>query len=191
MKIAKVTEKLLSNAWKPLKLFTYEYTRLTGAKETQVREVYDKGDGAAVFMYNPLERKVLLTRQFRMPAYINGVQDGIMTEVPAGMLDADDPETCILKEIEEETGYRIPTVDKVHYAYMTPGAVTEKTYLFFGQYDASMKVSDGGGLVSEHEEIEVIEMSYEKLKKAYQKNEFTDAKTLLLIQYAMINRLLD
>lgn len=191
MKISEIKEKVLSNKWKPLKLFSYQYTSTDGRTEEQVREVYDKGDGAAVFMYNKQAKKVLLTKQFRMPAYINGVASGIVTEVPAGMLDKDDPETCIIREIEEETGYRVPKVKKVRDCFMTPGAVTEITHMFVAEYDESMKVAEGGGLNDEQEDIIVFEMGFAEVKKAIENNEFNDAKTLILLQYALIHNLLE
>ncbi|MGY5356098.1 NUDIX domain-containing protein [Wenyingzhuangia sp. IMCC45467] len=191
MKISDIKEKNLSNSWKPLKLFSYNYTATDGKTFTQVREVYDKGDGAAVFMYNTKTKKVLLTKQFRMPAYINGVKTGVMTEVPAGMLDKDDPETCIIREIEEETGYRVPKVKKVRHCFMTPGAVTEITHMFVAEYSDDMKVAKGGGLDVEQEDILIFEMSFKEVKKAIENNEFNDAKTLILLQYAWIHNLLE
>ncbi len=191
MTISNIKETLLSNKWKPLKLFSYDYKRSDGKTDRQVREVYDKGDGAAVFLYNKSTKKVLLTKQFRMPAFINGLQTGIVTEVPAGMLDADDPETCILREIEEETGYRIPSVKKVSDCFMTPGAVTEITHMFVAEYTDKMKVAKGGGLTTEQEDIIVFEMSFDEVKRSVENNEIRDAKTLILLQYAWIHNLLE
>lgn len=191
MKISNIKETILSKTWKPLKLFSYDYTRTDGRTEVQTREVYDKGDGAAVFMYNKQTKKVLLTKQFRMPAYINGVPSGIVTEVPAGMLDKDDPETCIIREIEEETGYRVPKAKKVKDCFMTPGAVTEITHMFIAEYSDDMKVAEGGGLNEEQEDILVFEMSFSEAKKALENNEFNDAKTIILLQYAWIHNLLE
>ncbi|MDO6802826.1 NUDIX domain-containing protein [Wenyingzhuangia sp. 1_MG-2023] len=191
MKIDKIQEKVLSNQWKPLKEFVYQYTASDGRIFEQKREVYDKGDGAAVLMYNKVTQKVLLTQQFRMPAYINHVSEGIVTEVPAGMLDKDDPETCIIREIEEETGYRVPKVKSVGDVIMTPGAVTEVTYMFVAAYDESMKVSAGGGLEDEQEDILIYEMNFDDVKKSIQNNEIKDGKTLILLQYAWIHGLLE
>lgn len=191
MRISNVKEKVLSNIWKPIKLFTYTYISSKGEMYEQKREVYDKGDGAAVFLYNPKTKKVLLTKQFRMPAYINGIKDGIVTEVPAGMLDKDDPETCIIREIEEETGYRVPKVKKVRDCFMTPGAVTEITHMFVATYNESMKVHNGGGLDIEQEDILVFEVGFEELKRSIKNNEIKDAKTLILLQYAWIHNLLE
>ncbi len=191
MKISNIKEQVLANTWKPLKLFSYQYFSSKGKTWDQVREVYDKGDGAAVFMYNQQTKKVLMTKQFRMPAYINGIATGIVTEVPAGMLDKDDPETCIIREIEEETGYRVPSVKKVKNCFMTPGAVTEITHMFIAEYNETMKVSNGGGVANEQEDILVFEMTFEEVKRSLKNNEIRDAKTLILFQYAMLHHLLE
>jgi len=191
MKISNVKEKVLSKVWKTLKLFTYQYHTIDGTVYEQKREVYDKGDGAALLMYNPSTKKVLLTQQFRMPAYINGVKNGIMTEVPAGMLDKDTPEDCIKREVLEETGYEIKKVTRVMDCFMTPGAVTEITYMFVAEYDETMKVEVGGGLSEEQEEIVIFEESYKEVKKMLINNKVKDAKTLILLQYAFINKLID
>ncbi|NIJ45302.1 nudix-type nucleoside diphosphatase (YffH/AdpP family) [Wenyingzhuangia heitensis] len=191
MTISDIKEKILANTWKPLKLFTYQYKGSSGKEWEQTREVYDKGDGAAVLMYNKAAKKIVLTKQFRMPAYINGLKGGIVTEVPAGMLDKDDPETCIIREIEEETGYKVPKVIKVRDCFMTPGAVTEITHMFIAAYDETMKVANGGGLENEQEDILVFEMSFEEAKRVVENNEIKDAKTLILLQYAWIHHLLE
>ncbi len=191
MTIDTIKEKVLSNVWKPIKLFTYNYTSSKGEIYQQTREVYDKGDGAAVLLYNKQTQKIILTQQFRMPAYINGLENGIVTEVPAGMLDKDDPETCIIREIEEETGYRVPRVKKVRDCFMTPGAVTEITHMFIAEYDATMRVSEGGGLENEQEDILVFEQEFTEVKRSIENNEIKDAKTLILLQYAWIHNLLE
>lgn len=191
MKISNIKQKILSNYWKSLKLFSYDYVSVNGDVYKQKREVYDKGDGAAVLLYNSLTRKIVLTKQFRMPAYINGVKDGVMTEVPAGMLDKDNPENCIIKEVLEETGYRISKVTKIADCFMTPGAVTEITHMFISEYNQSMKVNDGGGLVTEQEDILVFEVSYEEVKKMLLNNEIKDAKTLILLQYACMHKIIN
>jgi len=191
MTISDIEEKILTNIWKPLKQFTYQYKSSEGSTYKQVREVYDKGDGAAVLMYNKVSKRILLTKQFRMPAYINGISDGIVTEVPAGMLDNDNPETCIIREIEEETGYRISTVKKIIDCFMTPGAVTEVTHMFIAEYDESMKVNNGGGLLTEQEDILIFEMGFDDVKINLKNNKFKDAKTIILLQYAWLHNLLE
>jgi len=180
---------LLSDNWYVLNKVTFDYQKKDKSWITQKREVYDRGNGAAILLYNKKQKTVVLTRQFRLPTYLNGNQSGMMIEACAGLLDADNPEQCIIRETEEETGYRLPNVQKVLETYMSPGAVTEILYLFVGEYDESMKVSDGGGLVSEQENIDVMEMSYDQAYSMIESGEIKDAKTILLLQYAKINNL--
>lgn len=180
---------LLSNNWYLLNNVTFDYLRKDGVWITQKREVYDRGDGAGILLYNREQKTIILTRQFRLPSYLNGNKTGMMIEVCAGLLDKDHPEQCIIRETEEETGYRVSTVQKVFETYMSPGAVTEILYLFVGEYDASMKVNEGGGLEHEHEEIEVIEMPFEEAYNMIATGEIKDAKTILLLQYAKLNNL--
>lgn len=132
---------------------------------------------------------VILTRQFRLPTYLNGNKSGLMIEVCAGLLDKDDPEACIIRETEEETGYRLHSVKKVFESYMSPGAVTEILHCFIGEYDISMKVSTGGGLEDEHEEIDVIEIPFDQAYVMIESGEIKDAKTIMLLQYAKIHEL--
>jgi len=134
--------ELLSNNWYLLNKVTYEYKKEDNTIETHIREVYDRGNGAAILLYNSTQKTVILTRQFRLPSYLNGNKTGMMIEVCAGLLDKDHPEQCIIRETEEETGYRLSTVHKVFETYMSPGAVTEILYLFVGEYDATMKVNE-------------------------------------------------
>ena len=180
---------LLSDNWYVLNKVTFDYQKKDKSWITQKREVYDRGNGAAILLYNKKQKTVVLTRQFRLPTYLNGNQSGMMIEACAGLLDADNPEQCIIRETEEETGYRLPNVQKVLETYMSPGAVTEILYLFVGEYDVSMKVSDGGGLISEQENIDVMEMSYDQAYSMIESGEIKDAKTILLLQYAKINNL--
>lgn len=191
MKIKNISSKILSNVWKPLKMFQYDYISSKGVQYIQQREVYDKGDGACVLMYHPEQQTVLLTKQFRMPTYINGNLDGIMLEVPAGMLDGDEPLHCIQKEIEEETGYAIPTIRYLGFCFMTPGAVTEKTYFYFAHYTEKLKVSSGGGCANEQEDIVLVTYSKEQIKQMVLDFEIIDAKTMLVLQYALLHNLLE
>ena len=138
--------ELLSNNWYILNKVTVDYQKKDNSWDTQVREVYDRGNGAAILLYNQHKGTVILTRQFRLPTYLNGNNSGMMIEVCAGLLDEDDPETCIIRETEEETGYRLHSVKKVFESYMSPGAVTEILHLFIAEYDPNMKVNSGGGL---------------------------------------------
>lgn len=187
--IIKKTE-VLSDNWYTLNKVTFDYQKKDDAWITQKREVYDRGNGAAILLYNKLQKTVILTRQFRLPTYVNGNATGMMLEVCAGLLDQDNPEQCIIRETEEETGYRITNVTKVMETYMSPGAVTEILYLFIGEYDESMRVSEGGGVAHEEENIEVIEMPFDEAYARIESGEMRDAKTIILLQYAKINSLI-
>lgn len=181
--------ELLSDNWYLLNKVTFDFLRKDGVWITQKREVYDRGNGAGILLYNREQKTIILTRQFRLPAYLNGNETGMMIEVCAGLLDQDHPEQCIIRETEEETGYRIKSVQKIMETYMSPGAITEILHLFIGEYDASMKVNEGGGLEHEQEEIEVIEMPFEEAYNRIATGEIKDAKTILLLQYAKIKEL--
>lgn len=184
------SEEVLSDNWYLLKKITFEYQKADGSRETQEREAYDRGNGAAILLYNPELRTVILTRQFRMPTFLNGNENGMMIEVCAGLLDEDQPEDCIRKEAKEETGYLVEEVKKVFEAYMSPGAVTEVLHFFIAEYNEGMKISEGGGLASEQENIEVLECDFDEACAMMASGEIKDAKTIMLLQYAKINNLL-
>ena len=187
----KVTEtKLLSDNWYILNKVTFTYQKENEKIQTHSREVYDRGNGAGILLYNSTKKTVILTRQFRLPTFLNGNKSGMMIEVCAGLLDADNAEQAIIRETEEETGYRLQKVEKVVETYMSPGAVTEILYLFTGEYDESMKVSEGGGLDSEQENIEVLEYTFDEAYAMIESGEITDAKTILLLQHAKIKGLI-
>lgn len=187
----KVTEtKLLSDNWYILNKVTFSYQKENEKVQTHVREVYDRGNGAGILLYNSTKKTVILTRQFRLPTFLNGNKTGMMIEVCAGLLDEDNPEECIIRETEEETGYRIKKVEKVTQTYMSPGAVTEILYLFTGEYNESMKVSEGGGLASEQENIQVLEYTFEEAYAMIESGEIVDAKTIILLQHAKIKGLI-
>ena len=181
--------ELLSDNWYLLNKVTFDFLRKDGVWITQKREVYDRGNGAGILLYNREQKTIILTRQFRLPAYLNGNETGMMVEVCAGLLDKDHPEQCIIRETEEETGYHIKSVQKIMETFMSPGAVTEILHLYVGEYDASMKVHEGGGLEHEQEEIEVIEMTFAEAYNRIATGEIRDAKTIMLLQYAKINNL--
>ena len=187
VKINKVVN--LSNDWYRLDKIDFDYKTNNGKWQNQSRESYDRGDGACILLYNPSKKTVVLTKQFRMPSYLNGNKDGMMIQVCAGLLDENDPITCIIKEAEEETGFQISNPKKVMELYSTPGAVTEKIYYFIAEYSDAMKVADGGGLEEETEEIEVLEFSFEKAMQMVSNGEICDAKTVVLLQYSQINKL--
>ena len=178
---------LLSNNKYLLNKITFDYKKNDNSWITQKREVYDRGNGAAILLYNSKNKNVILTRQFRLPTYLNGNRSGMMIEACAGLLDLDEPEQCIIRETEEETGYRITNVKKVMETYMSPGVLTEILYLFVGEYNESMKVNEGGGLEEEQENIEVLEMKFDTAYSMIANGEIKDAKTMLLLQYAKIN----
>jgi nudix-type nucleoside diphosphatase (YffH/AdpP family) len=188
--IRKHRSELLSDNWYTLRKHTFEQRQRDGHWVAQMREVYDRGDGAAILLYNRARATVLLTRQFRLPTYLNGNPDVLLIEVCAGVLDADDPETCIRRETEEETGYCIEEVTKVMEAYMSPGAVTEMLHLFVGEYREAQRVSAGGGLAAEAEDIEVLELPFPEAVAMVARGEIKDAKTILLLQYAQLAGLL-
>ena len=189
-RIKNVKTEILCKNWHTLKKVTFEYLQEDGNYQTQSREAYDRGNGATILLYNKHEKSVILTKQFRMPTYINGNSDGMMIEACAGLLDNDNPEDCIKRETEEETGYKINQVQKIFEAYMSPGSVTEILYFFVAEYSKEMKVNDGGGLASEHEDIQVMEMSFEDALHKIESGEINDAKTIMLIQYLRIKNIL-
>lgn len=186
-----IRKKLLSDNWYTLNKFTYDFKLKNGKWIEQQRECYDRGNGAAILLFNKEKGTIVLTKQFRMPTYINGNDDGFMVEACAGLLDDDNAEDCIRKEAEEETGYRISEVTKVLEAYSSPGSVTEILHFFVAEYSAEMKVSEGGGVESETEDIEVLEMPFSDALKMIANGEIVDMKTIILIQYAQINKLLE
>ena len=182
--------KNLSHNWYKLDKVTFDFQTKDGNWQEQIRESYDRGDGACILLYNSNEQKVVLTKQFRLPSYLNGNNDGMMIEVCAGLLDEQDPVTCIKNEAEEETGYKITEPKQVFVLYSTPGAVTEKIHYFIAEYSNDMKISDGGGLEEETEEIEVLEIDFSKAIEMVATGEICDAKTVILLQYAQVNKLL-
>lgn len=180
--------EVLSDNWYVLRKIHFEYQLKNGSWQKQEREAYDRGNGAAILLYNPTSSTVLLTRQFRMPTYLNGNGDGLLMEACAGLLDEDEPATAIRRETEEETGFRLKEVTKVMEAYMSPGSVTELLYLFIGVYDPSMKVSDGGGI--DQEDIEVLELPFEQALAMIDTGHIKDAKTIMLLQHLRLKNIL-
>jgi nudix-type nucleoside diphosphatase (YffH/AdpP family) len=185
-RIRNVLKETLSDAWYTLNRYTYEYRHSDGSWDTQQREAYDRGNGAAALLYDPNRQTVLLTRQFRLPTYINGNADGFLTEACAGLLEGDDPEACMRREILEETGYGVNRVEKVAEVYTSPGAVTEKLFLYQAEYSPEMKRQAGGGVAEESEDIQVLEWSYAQVLQALDSGSIRDAKTLILLQHALL-----
>ncbi|HEX3079217.1 MAG TPA: GDP-mannose pyrophosphatase NudK [Puia sp.] len=185
-----IKEELLSDNWYTLKKYTYEISKQDGIRHIQTREVYDRGNGAVILLYNQEFKTVILTRQFRLPSFVNGNTRGVLIEACAGLLDQDNPEEAIRRETEEETGYRIKEVRKIFDSYMSPGSVSEILYFFIAEYDPSMKVHAGGGVEHEQEDIEVLEISFDKAYDMINTGEIKDAKTIMLLQYMKINQIL-
>lgn len=177
---------VLSDDWYVLKKTTFDYQRADGSWQRQSRETYDRGNGATLLLYEPVRRTVVLTRQFRLPAFVNG-HHGMLIETPAGLLEQASPEERIRAEVEEETGYRVQAVRKVFEAFMSPGSVTEKLFFFVAEYAASAKVGQGGGVESEGEDIEVLELPVDEALAMVQRGEIVDGKTIMLLQYAALN----
>lgn len=185
-----ISKEILSDNWYTLNKITFEQLKSDGTREVLSREAYDRGNGATILLYNKENQTVILTRQFRLPTYINGNESGMLIETCAGLLDLDNPETAIKRETEEETGYKIKDVKKVFEAYMSPGSVTEILYFFVAEYSKDMKVSEGGGHHDEQENIEVLEMPFRDAVAMIANGEIKDGKTIMLLQYALINNLL-
>src|SRR5450631_3346432 len=182
--------EILSDNWYTLKKITYEYRQKDGTRHIQNREAYDRGNGATILLYNKENKTVILTKQFRLPTFINGNPTGMLIEACAGLLDKDNPEDCIRRETEEETGYKISDVKKIFEAYMSPGSVTEVLYFFAAEYSRSMKINAGGGIDHEQEDIEVLEIPFDKAMQMIDDGQIRDAKTIMLLQYAKLKNLL-
>ncbi|SAL32489.1 nucleoside diphosphate pyrophosphatase [Caballeronia cordobensis] len=177
--------EVLSDDWYVLRKVTFDFLRRDGTWQRQSRETYDRGNGATILLRERNTGNVLLTRQFRMPAFVNG-HHGMLVETPGGLLDDASPEERIRAEVEEETGYRVHRVEKIFEAFMSPGSVTEKLYFYLGEYDSSMRVSDGGGVAEEGEEIETIEVPLHTALDMIGRGEIMDGKTIMLLQYAAL-----
>ncbi|MDV5357266.1 NUDIX domain-containing protein [Enterobacter asburiae] len=179
----------LSQDWGKLTKYTFDLRRRDGEWQRQSREVYDRGNGATILLYNRAKRSVILTRQFRLPLFVND-HAGILLEAAAGLLDELDAETRIKQEAEEETGYRLDRVEKVFEAWMSPGSVSEKLHFFIAEYDESRRTGNGGGLIEEGEDIEVVEMTFADALAAIHSGEIADGKTIMLLQHLALEGIL-
>jgi len=189
-KVKNLEIEILSDNWYTLNKLTYNYLTKKGVWQQQTREAYDRGNGATILLYNKEQKTVILTRQFRAPTYINGNDDGMLIEACAGLLDEDSPEDCIKKETEEETGYKVSNVTKIFESYMSPGAVTEIIHFFIAEYSHEMKITKGGGLEDEQEEIEVLELPIDKAFQMIKTGDIKDGKTMMLLQYIKLENIL-
>jgi len=180
-------EVTLADDWFTLKKITFDYQRKNGTWETQSREAYDRGNGAVILLHDPATDNVILTRQFRLPTFVNGNPTGMLIEACAGLLDDDHPDVAIIRETEEETGYRLTHVEKVMEAYMSPGSVTERLFFYLAEYSASTEQQAGGGI--EEEEIEVLEMPLQEALAMIETGEIQDGKTIMLLQHLRLRQL--
>lgn len=181
--------EVLSNHWYTLRKVTLELRRRDGQWQRQVREAYDRGNGAVVLLHDPRRGMVVLTRQFRLPTFLNGNVQGQLIEACAGLLDGDDPETCVRREAEEEKGFRVRTPRKVFEAYMSPGSVTEKLHFFVADYEPADRIREGGGMEEEGEDIEVIEMPLDEALAGIRTGHIQDGKSVMLLQHVALERL--
>jgi nudix-type nucleoside diphosphatase (YffH/AdpP family) len=189
-KVKILKTEILSDNWYILKKITYEYSKKDGSKQVQSREAYDRGNGATILLYNKEFKNIILTRQFRLPTFINGNESGMLIEACAGLLDKDNPEDCIKRETEEETGYKVTDVKKVFEAYMSPGSVTEILYFFIAEYSKAMKITEGGGVEHEEENIEVLEVPFGAAMNMIETGEIKDGKTIMLLQHLKLNNII-
>src|SRR6185312_8834083 len=175
-----IGSEILSDNWYVLRKITFNIRRRDGTWETQSREAYDRGNGATILLYDIARRTVILTRQFRLPTYVNGNDSGMLIETCAGLLDRDAPEQCIVRELHEETGFRVHELRKVIQAYMSPGSVTEMLHFFVAEYSHAQRMADGGGV--DEEDIEVLELPFEEALRQVATGEIRDGKTIMLLQ---------
>lgn len=182
--------EVLSDDWYVLRKTTFDYLRRDGSWQTVSREAYDRGNGATILLYNRSRKTVILTRQFRYPAFVNG-SDGFLIEACAGVLEEQDPAACVVREAEEETGFHIRNVQKVFDAFMSPGAVTERLHFFIGEYEDKDRKSAGGGKHGEGEDIEVLEMTLDEAMDGISKGVIADGKTIMLLQHLKLSGLMN
>ena len=180
-----IESEILSDNWYSLKKYTFEQQRRDGEWQRQSREVYDRGNGATILLYNRERKTVILTRQFRFPVFINGHESNLI-EAAAGLLDNMDPESRIKAEAEEETGFKVARMQKIFEAYMSPGSVTEKLYLYVAEYQPQDRTGAGGGIKSEGEDIDVREISLEDALRYVETGQIVDGKTIMLLYHVAL-----
>jgi nudix-type nucleoside diphosphatase (YffH/AdpP family) len=185
-----LSTEILSDNWYVLRKITFSYQLKDGTWQEQSREAYDRGNGATILLYNRAKKTVILTRQFRLPTFVNGNPTGMLIETCAGLLDKDNAEDCIRRETEEETGYKVSDVKKVFELYMSPGSVTEILYFFTAEYSKEMKVNEGGGAHNEQENIEVLEVPFSRAMEMISTGEIQDGKTVILLQHLKLNNVI-
>ncbi|CAH5625847.1 GDP-mannose pyrophosphatase NudK, partial [Enterobacter cloacae] len=184
-----IDSETLSDNWYILKKFTFDKRRRDGEWQRQSREVYDRGNGATILLYNRDKKTIILTRQFRFPVFING-HEGDLIEAAAGLLDNMDPESRIKAEAEEETGFTVSRVEKIFEAYMSPGSVTEKLYFYLAEYHSQDQTGQGGGIKSEGEDIDVLEVTLDEALRGIETGQIVDGKTIMLIYHVALKGIL-
>jgi len=184
-----IESEILSDNWYSLKKYIFEQQRRDGEWQRQSREVYDRGNGATILLYNRDRKTVILTRQFRFPVFINGHESDLI-EAAAGLLDNMDPESRIKAEAEEETGYKVTSVQKIFEAYMSPGSVTEKLYFYVAEYQPQDRTGAGGGVKSEGEDIDVLEITLEDALRYVETGQIVDGKTIMLLYHVALKGVL-
>mgnify|MGYP002628258251 CR=1 FL=1 len=190
-KVKNATSKVISNFWGTLEQINFDFTFQNGQSVNLTHEVYGKSDGVAILLYNKQRENVILSKQFRMPVLIAGINQGYSIEVVGGAIDKNEtPEACAIRETEEEVGYKISSIKKVTTAFLSPGILKEKVHLFIGEYSDNNKTENGGGVFAENEEIEVLEFSFEQVLAMIENEEIIDARTIILLQYLKINQIL-
>ena len=185
-RVRNVEQRVLADDWFVLKKTSFDYLHSNGQWQRLHRETYDRGDGATLLLFNRERGTVVLTRQFRFPAFANGLPDGMLVEACAGLLDDEAPQAAIRREVQEETGFRIDMPRKVFEAFMSPGSVTERLHFFVAEYEAQDRVDEGGGDASEGEDIEVMELSLDRAVAMIRSGEIQDGKTIMLLQHAAL-----
>ena len=188
LKISVIKDKILSENYFVLRNITYDLTRQNGEVIRHKREVYDRGNGATILLYNREKQSVVLIRQFRVAIWVNGNENGMLIETCAGLLDDDEPEVCIRKEAVEETGYQVGEVRKVFELYMSPGGVTDVVHFFVAEYSDTQRANNGGGV--EDEDIEVLELPFEQALAMVASGEIRDGKAVILLQYLQTSGLM-
>ena len=192
IKVKNVTSNMISNFWGTLERVNFDFTFKNGKSVNLTHEVYGKSDGVAILLYNAITKKVLLTRQFRMPVYVAKINNGFSIEVVGGAMDENEtPEITAIRETEEEIGYKIFKLKKVTTAFLSPGILKEKVHLFIGEYSNEQKTKYGGGVIEENEEIEVLEISFSEALQMVENEEIIDARTIILLQYVKLNGFID
>ncbi|GAB7257355.1 NUDIX domain-containing protein [uncultured Polaribacter sp.] len=190
-RVKNIEKTVLSDNYYTLFKFNFDYQKSDGTWVKPMREVYERGHGAGILLYNIQKQTVILIKQFRFPTFVHDNDDGFLVEIPAGLLDQDNPEQCIIRETEEEVGIRLKSVKKVYEGYSSPGVLTEKMHFFVAEYSDDMKVSEGGGLASENEDIEVLEIPFTEAIDMLNNGKIEDTRTIVLLQYAQIHNLLN